>query len=226
MNRKWVIYGTAAVLLLAGCQKSSDSSDQTATSGNPTTTGPAGALNAGAQTREKAAPRRVVVPSGTAIHVVLTTSLSSKVNKPGDEFEASVAEPVVVAGETAIPKGAVARGVVVDAKKQGTFKGGAVLAVRLTSLRVHGKDHDIETEVQGGSQKGKGKRTAEITGGGAAVGALIGGLAGGGKGAAIGAAAGGGGGLAASGATGGKNVEFPSESRLTFTLTHELTIER
>ena len=35
-----------------------------------------------------------------------------------------------------------------------------------------------------------------------------------------------GGGLAASGATGGKNVEFPAESSITFKLTEPVTIER
>jgi hypothetical protein len=83
----------------------------------------------------------------------------------------------------------------------------------------------IATGAYGGTQKGKGKRTAVVTGGGAAVGALIGGLAGGGKGAAIGAGVGAGGGLAASGATGGKNVEFPAESRIAFKLTESVTIE-
>jgi hypothetical protein len=224
--RTWLICSTAALLFLVGCQKSADNSDQTAASGNATGVGPAGALNSSARRAEKERPKKVVVPVGSSIAVVLSSTISSKVNKPGEEFEGSVAEPVVIAGETAIPKGATAKVVVADAKKQGTFKGEAILAVRLTSVQVHGKDYEVETSPFSGTQKGKGKRTAEITGGGAAVGALIGGLAGGGKGAAIGAAAGGGGGLAASGATGGKNVEFPAESTLTFTLTQELTIER
>jgi len=224
MNRQWIICGTVALVLLAGCQKSSDSADQGAV--NATNTGPGGNLAASAHKREKAeAPKKVVLPSGTEIPVILSSSLSSKVNKPGEAFEATVAEPIVVSGETAIPKGATTRGVVVDSKKQGTFKGQADLIIRLTSIRIHGKDYEVETSPFSALQKGKGKRTSEITGGGAAVGALIGGLAGGGKGAAIGAAAGGGGGLAASGTTGGKNVEFPAESTLTFALTRELTIE-
>jgi hypothetical protein len=32
--------------------------------------------------------------------------------------------------------------------------------------------------------------------------------------------------LAASGATGGKNVEFPAETRITFKLSHAITVER
>jgi hypothetical protein len=219
MNKKWMMYGAAALLLLAGCGKSANDASQTA-SQNPTAQD-----SSQQQSNTQPAPQPVVVPAGTPIAVILTSTLNSRVNKPGDDFDASVAAPVMVGGEEAIPKGSKVKGTVVDAKKQGTFKGAAEMAVKLISLRVRGKDYEIETGAYAGTQKGKGKRTAVVTGGGAAVGALIGGLAGGGKGAAIGAGAGAGGGLAASGATGGKNVEFPAESRLTFKLTRSVTIE-
>ena len=64
----------------------------------------------------------------------------------------------------------------------------------------------------------RGKRSAEVIGGGAALGALIGAIAGGGKGAAIGAAAGAGGGTAVQAMTHGQQVKIPSETRLDFTL--------
>jgi hypothetical protein len=225
MKNKWIIYG-AAVLLLAGCQKPADTSDQTASTNGTDAT--AGGNRTGSASGQKSRETRksIVVPAGTEIPVILSSSISSKVNKPGENFEASVASPVMVGDGDAIPKGARVTGTIVDAKKQGTFKGAATLAIRLTNLTVHGKDYPITTDVYAGSQKGKGKRTAVMTGGGAAVGALIGGLAGGGKGAAIGAGVGGGGGLAASGATGGKNVEFPAESQISFKLSEDLTIER
>ena len=57
-----------------------------------------------------------------------------------------------------------------------------------------------------------------MIGGGAALGALIGAIAGGGKGAAIGAAVGGGGGTAVQAMTKGQQVKIPSETRLDFTL--------
>jgi hypothetical protein len=223
MNHKWATLGLAAMLgLAAGCNKGD-------TSTNPSTdsTQPGGSQSAASQQPAPAPepPKPLVVPAGTPITAVLSSTISSRVAKPGDDFEATVAEPVIVEGRTAIPKGAHATGTVVNAKKQGTFKGEAVLAIRLTRVEIHGKGYMISTSSYGGTQKGKGKRTAVVTGGGAAVGALIGGLAGGGKGAAIGAGVGAGGGLAASGATGGKNVEFPAETAITFNLAESVTIE-
>jgi hypothetical protein len=156
----------------------------------------------------------------------MTTKLNSKTNGPGDPFSGSLASGVLINGEVAIPKGSKVRGEVVDAKKQGTFKGEAVLAIHLTNITIRGKDYPISSSTYGATVKGKGKRTAVVTGGGAALGALIGGLAGGGKGAAIGAGVGGGGGLAASGATGGENVTIASESRVTFKLTSPITVDR
>ena len=223
MNNKWATLGLAAMLGLAvGCNKGDTSTNPSSTDN----TQQGSAQSAAAQKPAPEPPRPIVVPAETPITVILSSSLSSKVSKPGDEFEATVAEPVVVGGRTAIPKGAHTTGTVVDAKKQGTFKGEAILAIRLTRVEIHGKGYEITTNSYGGREKGKGKRTAEVTGGGAAIGALIGGLAGGGKGAAIGAGVGAGGGLAASGATGGKNVEFPAESSITFKLTEPFTIER
>jgi hypothetical protein len=61
-------------------------------------------------------------------------------------------------------------------------------------------------------------------GGGAGLGALIGGLAGGGKGAAIGALAGGGAGTAGSAFTGNKQIVLPAETLLTFKLDHSVRI--
>ena len=70
---------------------------------------------------------------------------------------------------------------------QGRFKGGASLSLALESVTVRRRRYDIKTSSVSRYQKGKGKRTAAMIGGGAGGGALIGGLAGGGKGALIGA---------------------------------------
>jgi hypothetical protein len=73
--------------------------------------------------------------------------------------------------------------------------------------------------------KGKGKRTATLIGGGAGLGAIIGGIAGGGKGAAIGALAGGGAGTAGTAFTNNKDIVLPAESALSFKLAQPVQIK-
>jgi hypothetical protein len=226
MNKKWAVFAIAAVIgLAAGCKNQNSGNASTDTS-QQAAGGPSGSQQASTPTPPPPPPKPFVVPAGTEIPVILSSTINSRVANPGDEFEGSVASDILVDNEVAIPKGSGVTGTVVQSKKQGTFKGEADLAVKITRLQVRGKGYMIASSTYAATQKGKGKRTAVVTGGGAAVGALIGGLAGGGKGAAIGAALGGGGGLAASGTTGGKNVEFPAESRITFKLEEAVTIDR
>jgi hypothetical protein len=82
----------------------------------------------------------------------------------------------------------------------------------------------VTTEPYEQTEKGKGKRSTAMIGGGTAGGALIGGLAGGGKGAAIGAVAGAGAGTAGAAFTGNKNISIPAESVVTFTLTSPIQV--
>ena len=128
-------------------------------------------------------------------------------------------------GRVVIPKGAHATGIVRDAKSAGRFKGGAELTVSLSSVTVNDASYDLQTSDFKQTSKGKGKRTAEMIGGGGAAGALIGGLAGGGKGAAIGAAIGAGGGTAGAGLTGNREIAWPAETQLTFKLLQPLEIK-
>jgi len=241
MNRNWILCSAMAMLLVAGCGKSANDSTQTAntpaanSAANQTPTTPTGVpaqeqANAANPANQPAPPpeppKPFVIASGTPLTIVLTSTINSKSATAGQAFDATLASPVSVDGEEAIPKGSAVAGTVVSAKKQGAVKGEANLTIKLSYITVHGKQYPISTSSVSDAEKGKGKRSAVMTGGGAAVGALIGGLAGGGKGAAIGAGVGAGGGLAAGAATGGKNAEFPAETRLTFKLTHELTVER
>lgn len=166
-----------------------------------------------------------VVPAGTTLTVRLGEALGSKISSPGQSFTATLVSAVAVGGETAIPSGAEVRGTVTDAKALGRFKGGAVLQIKLNSIKVNGVEHSIDTSAVTRSEKGKGKRTAVLTGGGAGVGALIGGLAGGGKGAAIGALAGAGAGGAGSAFTGNKDVVLPAESAVSFKLEAPLELK-
>jgi len=164
------------------------------------------------------------VPAGTAITVTIDQSISSKNAKAGQSVVASVAHDVTENGKVVIPKGAHAKLVVSSVQVSGRLSTPAKLWLRLKSVEVHGKTYTIATSSSGRTMGGKGKRDAGFIGGGAGAGALIGGLAGGGKGALIGAGAGAGAGTAGAAATGKKEVEFPAETRLSFTTRAAVTI--
>jgi hypothetical protein len=181
------------------------------------------------QAEPKAEPKRVraepiMVPAGTALTVRLGQAVGSKISQAGQSFTGTLASAIVVGGKTAIPAGTAATGTVTDAKPLGRFAGGASLSLQLTSINLNGTDRAIQTSAVTQTAKGKGKRTAVMAGGGAALGALIGGLAGGGKGAAIGAVAGGGAGTGGAAFTGNKDIVLPAESALSFTLAQPLEI--
>lgn len=172
------------------------------------------------------APVSITIPAGKVLTVRLADEVGSKVSQPGQSFGGALAKPVDVNGEVAIPAGARVEGEVVDAKPLGRFAGGALLQLKLTSIRVNGEQLPVETAMFTQTLKGKGKRTGAMIGGGAGLGALIGGLAGGGKGAAIGAVAGAGAGTAGTAYTGNKEIVLPAESAVSFKLKQSLKITR
>jgi len=171
-----------------------------------------------------APPEPIVVPAGTILTVRVGQTLSSKTSQTGQTFLATLAQQVNVQGTAAIPVGSTISGTVVAAKEKGKVKGEGQLALALRSITVLGQTFNIQTDVLENTVKGKGSRTAKTTGGGAAGGALIGGLAGGGRGAAIGALAGAGVGLVGGAATGNQQIEIPVESALSFRLSAPLTL--
>ena len=226
----------AAMLSLSACRSSNNANQAPQTSpSQPDQTAASGAAGAGsapaaAQPSTPAPPAAppppavVELPVGTTIRVRLDQDLGSKISQPGDSFQATVSDDVLVHGQTIIAQGARADGTVVDAQPLGRFKGGARLEIRLERVHTRFGSYPVSTSTIDRAEKGKGKRSAEFIGGGAGLGALIGGLAGGGKGAAIGALAGGGAGTAGSAFTGNKQIMLPAETLLTFHLDHSVHI--
>jgi hypothetical protein len=166
------------------------------------------------------------VPSGTALVVQLNDAVSSKTAQAGEAFTGKLAKPVIVHGETLIPRGAEVSGRVTEVKAAGKVAGAAQMALKLTSVSVGGKRYEVSSNVLAQTSKGKGKRTAVMGGGGAGLGAVVGGLAGGGKGALVGGVVGGGAGTAGSAFTGNADITLPAESVLSFHLTEPLDLSQ
>ena len=172
----------------------------------------------------KPVAQQVTLPAGTDLPVILTEALDTKTAQPNDVFHGTLAHDLVVNGVVAIPKGANVMGQVIDAKGAAHFKGQSYLSIALTEVSAYGRQIQIQTDAYSRAGKARGKNTAEKAGGGAALGALIGALAGGGKGAAIGAIAGGGAGAGVNAVTRGQEVQIPSETRLDFHLQAPVTL--
>ena len=224
----------ATALSMTACHSKSTPSDNTQTAQNPPSdSGAPGQPSSGGsgrreQPRERhrqpPPPQVVNLPAGTAIRVRLDQDLGSKISQPGDSFTCTVADDVTSNGQVIIPQGSRADGTVIDAKPLGRFKGGALLTVRLERVHTQWGSYPVATSTIDKVEKGKGKRSAVLIGGGAGLGALIGGLAGGGKGALIGGLAGGGAGTAGSAFTGNKQIVLPAETLLTFRLSNSVQI--
>ena len=240
--RKCALHAIAALLMFASaCGNKQNANNQAAPPAATSSPGQGGqtaspdqtaansgsaAAPSGVAPSKSAQPTSITIPAGTVVTVRTGQALSSKTSQAGETFTATVAQPVHVGGSVLIPDGAKAMGTVVTAHPLGRFKGGALLQVRLSSVEIGGQSVAIDSSSVARSEQGKGKRSAVLIGGGAGLGALIGGLAGGGKGAAIGALAGGGAGTAGTAFTGNKDITIPAEYALSFKLLKAVTVSK
>jgi len=226
---RWL--AAAALVALCGCGHSNTpSATNTASSSNAAQTGATSNNSAPPAPASQAAPpppapAPVVIRAGKVLDVTLDQDISTKTSNSGDQFAASLAEPVRVDGQTVLPVGTKVTGTIVQAQSAGHLKGGAILELRLDGLRIQGQRYRIETSEFEDASKGRGKRSLIGGGGGAAFGAIVGALAGGGKGAAVGALAGGGAGTAGAAYTGKRDITLPAETRLHFRLERSVTIQ-
>ncbi len=151
-----------------------------------------------------------IVPQGTNITVQLGTWLSSKNAVVGDRFSVYLAEPILVAGQVAVPAGAVFEGLVTAVDRAGRVSDGGKLSLLIDRLRGDaGQIADARGWVVGtGAGKDLKGKSVDLgsTAAGAAVGGIIGGLLGGKEGALIGIGVGAGGALLADK---GKEVDLP-----------------
>src|SRR5688572_17942503 len=110
-------------LTTGGSESAPSQSAQTRTAGSdrPLPAESAAAPSAGRRTVPvPAAPAatsnvmRMDVPSGTELHLILETPVSSETAEPEQTVRARVAKPVIIDGMTVVPEGAPVRGTVVS----------------------------------------------------------------------------------------------------------------
>jgi hypothetical protein len=168
----------------------------------------AAALSSQAQTSN---PR---IPRGTTIVVRNNTALSSGTATTGQHWTGTLVGDISVRGTVVARSGSRVRGRIAEAESSGRLKNSGVLALEVTSV------NGIPVKTDAFARDGEGHTKSNVLkiGGGAAAGALLGGIFGGGKGAAIGAAAGGGAGTVGAAATGKKEAKIDAETTLTFTV--------
>jgi len=162
------------------------------------------------------AQQSLEIPSGTTINVRMIDRLSSEQNQTGDTFHGTLDEPISVNGKEFYPKGADVIGRVTDVHPTGRLSEPGELDLVLNTVSsgtVATSIHVQPLVIKGASHA---KSNVTKIGGGAALGAVIGAIAGGGKGAAIGTVAGGAAGTGAAAATGKKPATVDSEAVLTF----------
>jgi hypothetical protein len=167
---------------------------------------------------------QITISAGTVVTIRMADSVDSSRNHPGDEFAASVDAPIVVDGRELVSRGAEARVRLVEAKAAGTMTGQSQLQLELISLIINGVPYATQSGYYEQHGQSRGTRTAETVGGGAVLGALIGGILGHGKGAAIGSVAGAGAGTAVQVSTKGQQVKVPAETKIDFTLKDPVTV--
>ena len=180
-----------------------------------------------AQTRPAPPKDAKVIPTGTEIHIRTNENIDSDNASPGQRFSAEVTEAVSdLSGGIAIPAHSPAKLLILT--ESGGGGGSPYLVLDLDTVTISGKVHRVYTsELKESNDKGfgKNKRTAEMLGGGAAIGGLLGAIFGGGKGAAIGAGAGAGGGFLTQIFTKGRQVKVPAETTLHFRLERPLVLQ-
>lgn len=186
---------------------------------------------ANAQRRRRPALRRPtpptavvpLVPIGTNLKVRLNDTLSSKDSRVGDRFTATVIDPVRFSEGTA-------HGHIKSILKSGKVQGRTTMNLAFDSIDLpgdpakHGVLHGYVTRIYGTNAKAdeeggvqsesRGKQTLKRSGIGATAGAIIGGIAGGGKGAAIGLILGGAGGAGSLAINGHKELKIESGTEM------------
>jgi hypothetical protein len=232
MKSRILICGSAAISLVLGlCIGSLPAAAQGQPSQNTVTVQredgrqSPGVSDQDAGPSDQAVPATITLSAGTMIPVRITEWLSSDKSQSGDQFSASLEQPLVANGWVVAVRGQIVAGHVAVAKKAGRVNGVSQLGVELSELTlVDGQVLPLRTQLirsSAGTSNGRDAAGIATTTG---VGAAIGAAADGGEGAAIGAGAGAVAGIIGVLTTRGRPTVIRPETLLTFRLEAPLSI--
>jgi len=107
----------------------------------------------------------VVVPAGTVIPIVLTSSVSTKTSHDGDGVYGKTTFPITVDNKIVIPEGSFVRGKISEVHRPGKVKGKGELTLSFQTLILpSGVNIPIFTSLSGSSSTGERKGEATIEG--------------------------------------------------------------
>ncbi len=171
----------------------------------------------------------LILTANSVISLQVDSSISTETARIEDRVEARTIRDVKVGNETAIPAGSLAIGSVTLVEQGGKIKERSKLGLRFHTIVLDdGSEVALQTETIYREGRSPGKESAAKIGGGATVGAILGGIFGGRRGAVIGGAIGAGGGTAATMAGGRNPATLPAGTPVTIRLQApaRVTVER
>ena len=166
----------------------------------------------------------VTILAGTTFRVRTVDKIDVDHTQAGAKFRGTVDDPIMVAGDVIVPRGAEVVMVAAKVQQGGKMKGSDLIELKVNSLELSGRSYPVMTSILETKSAGEGKKTAKKMVGGAGLGAIIGGVAGGGMGAGIGALVGGAGGTVLA-ATSQPHLTIPPETRLQFQLMADCKVQ-
>jgi len=180
----------------------------------------AGLVIAGSGMMSSSPDIAVTIPAGTQLTGILQDTLSTKVNKVGDQIELRTTESLEV-GDARVPAGLVLRGWVTEARRGGSVRTRAKLAFRVTRIEAEGRTYQVVAEPFEVRGKSESSNTLKKVIGGAVAGGVVGAVAGdASKGVLIGAVLGSG----VAVATHGGNIVLPQGQQIGVRLAEPVTI--
>jgi hypothetical protein len=210
------VFATFLVVLLAavGCRTAQVENEGTDTTGEYTT---------------QRLPSADAIPSGTELRVELNQKLSTETTSEGDEFSATLLDPLVTEdGETVVPAGAMVRGEVTGLKESEEMGDQAAIRLHVQEISFDGETYElpaeiVQTEVETDRDKSDIGTGAAVGGvAGAALGAIIGKNVGG---ALLGGAIGAGAGTLVSLGVGSADAELPAGSEMILRTTRTIDVD-